>query len=76
MTSLVKVDGRVLIGSLHIIHAVHKLFHCHPLEWVARTVGCYNREIMREFYTPYVVTLRGSFDMWWNPTKDDPLIDV
>ena len=43
--------------NLHTVPAVHDLFTCHRLEWVARHVGSYNKDIVREFYASYVATL-------------------
>ena len=57
MTRLVKVDWQVLTVNLHTVPAVHDLFTCHRLEWVARHVGSYNKDIVREFYASYVATL-------------------
>uniref|UniRef100_M1DTK3 Integrase core domain containing protein n=1 Tax=Solanum tuberosum TaxID=4113 RepID=M1DTK3_SOLTU len=34
----------------------------HRCEWMARSLGNYSKEIMREFYASYAATLRGSID--------------
>lgn len=63
----------VHMGRLHTVLEVHLLFNKHKFEWVARSLGSYSEEIVREFYTSYVVTLRGSFDRRVRPTKQDSL---
>ena len=63
MTQLVIVEQRVLTRSLHTVPDVHNLFTCHKLELMARNLGSYSEEIVRELYVPYVETLRGVSDM-------------
>ena len=69
MTQLVIVDRRVLTRSLHIFADVHSLFTCHRLEWMARSLGSYREEVVREFYASYVMTLTGSLDTRAKPTN-------
>ena len=71
-----RVERQVQTGRLHTVPVVHDFFSRHQLEWMARCVGSYSEEIVREFYTSYVVTLRGALDRWSNPAKHDPLTDV
>ena len=37
-------------------------FTCHELESMARSMGPYNEEMVREFYVSYVQALRGTLD--------------
>lgn len=45
-----------------MVPAIHDLFTRHQLEWMARSVGSYNKELEQEFYASYVANLRASFD--------------
>ena len=40
---------------------------------MARSVGLYSEELVRDFYAYYVATLRGSLDRRYNPIKQAPL---
>ena len=55
---MLTVELRVLTGSLNTVPAVHVLFTHHRLEWMARSVGSYNKEMVREFYISYVHSLQ------------------
>ena len=69
VTLTIAVEWWVLIGSLHTVPAIHSLSTRHELEWMTRTVGHYNEEIVREFYTSYVAALRVPFDRRSYPAK-------
>lgn len=73
MTKSFTVERRVLIGSQNAVPEVHGLFTRHRLEWMGKCVGSYSEEIVQEFYTSYVVTLRYNFDRQAKPSKHDPL---
>lgn len=73
MTRIRTVERRVLKGSLHAVHAIHALFTSHHLEWMARSVGRYSEELVREFYSSYITTLWESLDRRSNPAKQAPL---
>ena len=53
-----KVERRVLKGSLHTVPEVQNLFTCHKLEWMARSLETYREKVVREFYAAYVAILR------------------
>ena len=55
---------------------VNNLFTRHRLEWTARPLGCYNEEIVQEFYASYVTTLRSKIDWRAAPAKQAPLEQV
>ena len=55
---------------------IHNLFIRHRLEWIARPLGRYSEELVREFYVSYVVTLRSQIDRWAAPAKQAPLEKV
>lgn len=57
MTQLVTAERRVLTRSLHKVPEVHKWFNLHKFEWMARSLGTYCEEIVREFYVSYITTL-------------------
>ena len=69
MTRFVMIERRVLTGSLHTVSNVQRLFTCHRLEGMARSLGEYSEEIFREFYASDVETLRGSLDRRSRPAK-------
>ncbi|KAG5594533.1 hypothetical protein H5410_035765 [Solanum commersonii] len=60
--SQIDEERRVLTGSLHTVPNIHRLFKLHKYDWMARDLGTYNEEIVREFYASYAATLRGSID--------------
>lgn len=60
------------MGSLHIDPKVHSLFKGNKLKLMERTLGSYNKEIVREFYASYVSNIRGSIDRRERPAKHDP----
>ena len=76
MTRLVTMERIVLKGSLHIIPDVHSLFTYHRLEWMARSLGSYSEEIVREFYASYMQTLPSVLDKRSKPVKQDLLTEV
>ena len=76
MNQMVTVEQRVLMGSLHTLPTVHDLLTRHRIEWMARSMGSYSEEIMREFYPSYVETLKGTSDRRSNPNKHILLTDV
>ncbi|KAG5590165.1 hypothetical protein H5410_040679 [Solanum commersonii] len=60
MARLITEERRVLIGSLLTVPDIHRLFNLHKCDWMARHLGTYSEEIVREFYASYATTLRGS----------------
>lgn len=62
ITRFVSVERRVLRGSLHTITEVHILFTCQRLEWMAKSLQLYRKEVVKE-------TLKGSLDRRVNPVK-------
>lgn len=77
MTRTLNVEWRVLTGSLQTVPAIHDLFlTLHQLELMARSVGRFNEEFVRDFYATAVATLRGSFDRLSNLAKQAPLTYV
>ena len=73
MTRTLIVERRVLTGILHTVHDVHALFTRYRLEWMDRSIRCYNEKVVREFYASYVETLWSSLDRRSNPAKQAPL---
>ncbi|KAG5632583.1 hypothetical protein H5410_004300 [Solanum commersonii] len=73
MARLIIEERRVLTGSLHTIPNIHRLFKFHKYDWMVRGPMTYSEEIVREFYTFYAVTLRGSISKQSKPTTHDPL---
>ena len=67
MNRTLTVEERVLIANLHTVYAIHDLFTRHQLEWIARCGGRYIEELVQEFYTSYVATLKASLDRKSNP---------
>ena len=55
---------------------IHNLFTRHRLEWTSRTLGRYNEDMVREFYSSYVETLRSQIDRRATPAKQAPLEQV
>ena len=55
---------------------IHNLFTRHRLECTARPLGRYSEEMVREFYTSYVATLRSQIDRRAAPAKQAPLEQV
>ena len=53
--------------------AIHALFTRHRLEWMARDVGRYSEELVREFYASYAATLRTQIDRRATPAKQATL---
>ena len=76
MTQTLTLERRVLTGSLPTMPEIHNLFTRHRLEWTACPLGRYSDEMVREFYTSYVVTLRSQIDRWTAPAKQSPLEQV
>ena len=73
MARTITEERRVLTGSLHTVPDIHQLFNFHKCDWMARDLGTYNEEIVREFYASYAATLRGSISKWPKPLAQDPL---
>ena len=46
MNRTMTVHRRVLEASLHTVLAIYDIFKCHQLEWMARSVGRYNEELV------------------------------
>ena len=51
---------------------IHNLFTRHRLEWTARPLVRYSEEMVREFSTSYVATLRSQIDRRAAPTEAGP----
>ena len=49
----------VLTGSLNTVLALHTLFTYHKLELIARSVGPYNEDMVRDLYASYIVFSKG-----------------
>ena len=49
--------------------AIHELFTRHRLEWTSRDVRRYSDEMVLEFFSSYVATLRSQQDRWAAPAK-------
>ncbi|KAG5600781.1 hypothetical protein H5410_032151 [Solanum commersonii] len=60
MARLITEERRVLTGSLHTVPDIHRLFNLHKCDWMARDLGTYSDEIVREFYAFYAAILRDS----------------
>ena len=73
MARLITEERRVLIGSLHTVPDIHRLFKLHKCDWMARDPGTYSEEIVREFYASYAATLRGSISKRSKPLAQAPL---
>uniref|UniRef100_M1DH75 Integrase core domain containing protein n=1 Tax=Solanum tuberosum TaxID=4113 RepID=M1DH75_SOLTU len=73
MARLITEERRVLTGSLHTVPKIHRLFQRHKCKWMARELGTYIEEIVREFYASYAATLRGSIHKNARPTAQAPL---
>uniref|UniRef100_M1DXB6 Integrase core domain containing protein n=1 Tax=Solanum tuberosum TaxID=4113 RepID=M1DXB6_SOLTU len=73
MARLITEERRVLTGSLHTVSDIHRLFNLHKCDWMARDPGTYSEEIVREFYTFYAASLRGSISKQSKPLAEDPL---
>ena len=48
---------------------IHRLFTRHRLELIARPLGRYSEETLREFYASYVATLQSQIDRRADPAK-------
>uniref|UniRef100_M1CXV0 Integrase core domain containing protein n=1 Tax=Solanum tuberosum TaxID=4113 RepID=M1CXV0_SOLTU len=72
MARIVTKECRVLTGSLHTVLDIHMLFNLHKCDWMARDLGTYNEEIVREFYASYAATLRGLISKRSKPIAQDP----
>lgn len=59
---LVSEERRILTSSLHTAPDIQKLFQRYRCEWMARSLGCFSEEIVRELYVSYAASLRGSID--------------
>ncbi len=57
MTGLVIVEWQVLTERLHTISKVHRLYTRHKLEWMARSMGTYCEDMVKDFYISYMATL-------------------
>ena len=55
---------------------IHNLFTRHRLKWIARLLGSYSEEMVREFYVSYVATLRSQIDRRAAPAKQALLEQV
>ncbi|KAG5595082.1 hypothetical protein H5410_036314 [Solanum commersonii] len=67
MALLIIEEHRVLMGSLHMVPDIHRLFQNHKCEWMGKEPGTYSEEIVREFYASYAAILRGSIHRNANP---------
>ena len=76
MTWTLTLERRVFMGSLPTMPEIHNLFTGHRLEWTARSLGRYSKELVREFYASYVATLRSQIDRRAAPAKKAPLEKV
>ena len=70
---MVIVEQRILIGILQSFLDVLELFTRHGIKLIARRLGSYSMDIIREFYASYVENLRGSLDKRAKSAKKDPL---
>ncbi|KAG5632062.1 hypothetical protein H5410_003779 [Solanum commersonii] len=73
MARLITEERRVLMGSLHTVPNIHRLFNLHKFDWMARDPGTYSEEIVWEFYASYAATLRGSISKRSKPLAQAPL---
>uniref|UniRef100_M1DSQ8 Integrase core domain containing protein n=1 Tax=Solanum tuberosum TaxID=4113 RepID=M1DSQ8_SOLTU len=73
MARLITEECRVLTGSLHTVPDIHQLLNLHKCDWLARDLGTYSEEIVRDFYVSYAATLRGSISKRSKPIAQDPL---
>uniref|UniRef100_M1DYJ7 Integrase core domain containing protein n=1 Tax=Solanum tuberosum TaxID=4113 RepID=M1DYJ7_SOLTU len=73
MARLITEERRVLTRSLHAVLDIQRLFNLHKCDWMARDLGTYSEEIVREFYASYAATLHGSISKRSNPLAQDPL---
>ena len=73
MTRTLIGEWRVLTVTFHTVPDVHALFTRHRRKWMARSVGCYSDEVVREFYASYVATIRSFLDRRSNPAKQAPV---
>uniref|UniRef100_M1DD59 Integrase core domain containing protein n=1 Tax=Solanum tuberosum TaxID=4113 RepID=M1DD59_SOLTU len=72
MARLITEERRVLTESLHTIPNIYRLFNLHKCDWMARDPGTYSEEIVREFYSSYAATLRGSIFKRSKLLAEDP----
>uniref|UniRef100_M1DXE6 Integrase core domain containing protein n=1 Tax=Solanum tuberosum TaxID=4113 RepID=M1DXE6_SOLTU len=70
---LVTEEHQAITRSLHTTPAIHELFQKHRCEWMARSLGSFSEEIVREFYASDPTTLRGSIDKRVKPAAQTPL---
>lgn len=73
MAGLVTNERRVLTGSLHTAPVIEGIFCRHKCEWMEWPIGTYIEKIVREFYTSYATTLRGSIFKRTKPAAQPPL---
>uniref|UniRef100_M1D841 Integrase core domain containing protein n=1 Tax=Solanum tuberosum TaxID=4113 RepID=M1D841_SOLTU len=73
LAHLIIEERRVVTGILHTVPDIHRLFQHHKCEWMGKELGTYSEEIVREFYTSYAATLRGSIQRNANPRAQTPL---
>ena len=57
MTWTLTLEQQFLMGILPTMTAIHELFTRHRLEWTARYVGHYRKDMVRESYASYSLTL-------------------
>ena len=73
MTRTLTLERQILMGSLPTMPKIYALFTRKRLEWMARDVGRYSEELVREFDTSYVATLPSYIDRQAATTKQAPL---
>ena len=73
MTKTITVEQRLLTGIFPTMLSIHYVFTRHQLEFIARSVGLYNKEVVRELYVYYIETLRAPLDRKCYPAKQAPV---
>lgn len=73
VTGTLVVELQVLKGSLLSISNAQDLFSRHLLERITTNVWRYNEEVVRVFYSSYMVTHQSSIDRRSYPAKPTPL---
>ena len=73
MTRIITLERRVLTGSIPTMPEIYNLLTRHRLEWTARALGRYSKEIVLKFYASYVATLRSQINTRDSPAKWAPL---
>ena len=73
VTRTLTLERWVFTESLPTMPNIHNLFTRHRLEWTTRSLGHYSEELVREFYTSYVATLRSKIDRRAAPAKQAPV---